>query len=75
MVCQYLDEFYEMFLLGTVSADAGSEIGRHLERGCPYCLAQLREAARTIYLLAQMTPAVRPGPKLKSQLLRRLSKK
>jgi hypothetical protein len=75
MVCHDLDEYYEMYMLGTLTEGVASEIGEHLERGCPYCLVRLREAARTIYLLAQMTPAVRPGPKQKSQLLRRLNKK
>jgi hypothetical protein len=75
MGCQYLDEYYELWLLGTLSGDAWTAINEHVERDCPYCLGRLREAARTVYMLSQSVRLVRPDPKRKSHLLRRLHKK
>lgn len=75
MGCQHLDEYYELCLLGAMSGEACGIIREHMERGCPYCLARLREAARTVYLLTRMTKDVNPRPKCKAQLLRRLRKK
>ena len=75
MGCQHLDEFYELCLMGTLSGDAATAIGEHLERDCPYCLEHLRDAARTLYLLCQPERTVRPDPKRKTQLLRRIHKK
>ena len=75
MGCQYLDEIYELFLLGVLSAEEGAKVQEHVERGCPYCLEQLREAALTVYLLSQTMRPARLDPKQKSQLLHRLRKK
>lgn len=75
MGCQHLDEYYELCLLGAVTGDACSIIREHVGRGCPYCVERLCEAARTVYLLSQGARAVRPDPKRKMQLLRRLHKK
>jgi hypothetical protein len=75
MGCQHLDESYELCLLGTVEDDAGAIIREHIERGCPYCLDRMRDAARTVYLLSQPPHVVRPDPKRKTQLLRRIHKK
>ncbi len=75
MDCQHLDDFYEFFLLGTFQGDACAEIAEHAGRECPQCLARLREAARVVYMLAQWARPVRPGPKLKSQVLRQIRKR
>ncbi len=75
MGCQHLDEYYELFLLGTVADGACLDIRHHVEAGCPYCLERLREAAHSIYLLVMTARAARPDPKLKSQLLKKLRKK
>lgn len=75
MGCQHLDEYYELCLLGATSVEACGIIAEHAERGCPYCLAHLREAARTVYLLCRLAPDVRPRPRVKAQILRRLRKK
>jgi hypothetical protein len=72
MVCRNLGEKYELFLLGALSREDAAEISEHVLRGCEDCLAHLREASLTIYLLAQSTRPVRPDPKLKSGLLKRL---
>jgi len=65
---------YELFLLGALAAEDCGEVRAHLERGCPYCLERLGEASKSIYLLAGMLRPGRPGPKWKSNLLRRLRK-
>ncbi len=75
MGCQHLDEYYELCLLGATNVEACGLIREHVERQCPYCLARLREAARTVYLLCRLAPDVPPRPKSKAQLLRRLHKK
>lgn len=68
----HLDDIYELFLLGTLPGEDSAVVGEHIERGCAYCLEQLREATETVYLLSLMTRRARPDPKQKSQLLRRL---
>lgn len=75
MGCQHLDEYYELWLLGTLEGEACAAIREHAARGCPYCLERLREAARTVYLLIQPPRLIRPDPKRKARLLRRLRKK
>lgn len=75
MGCQHLDEIYELYLLGTLDGEDGTQLREHLERGCPACLEQLREASLTVYLLCQPNRIARPDPKVKSRLLRRLRKK
>jgi anti-sigma factor RsiW len=75
MGCQHLEEVYELFLLGTLPAQEGGEVRAHLERGCPNCLERVREAGKSIYLLAQMARPRRLHPKWKSRLLRRLRKR
>lgn len=72
MGCEHLDEVYELFLLGTLGAEDASEVRAHLERRCPNCLERLREAAKTVCLLAQMSLPRRPNPKWKLNLLRAL---
>jgi len=74
MGCQHLDDLYELCVLGTGFGPGFEEVRQHLEQGCPYCLARLREAAQVIYLLSQNVRPVRPSPKSRSELLRRLKK-
>lgn len=75
MGCQHLDEYYELCLLGTLTGEACTLVGEHAGRGCAHCIERLRDAARTVYLLSQPARLVRPDPKRKAQLLRRLHKK
>jgi len=72
--CQYLDQIYELFLLGALSAEEDAAVQEHVERDCPYCLDQLREAALTVYYLTRTGRTERPDPKQKSALLHRLRK-
>lgn len=74
MGCQYLEDLYELYLLGTLAPQDAAAVAEHLEGGCPSCLANLREAVLTVYLLSQPARLARPEPKLKSRLLRRLDK-
>jgi len=75
MGCQYLEDVYELYLLGTASGEDCASVSEHLERGCPECIEHLREAALTVYLLGQPARPARLDPKQKSRLLRRLRKK
>lgn len=75
MGCQHLAELYELFLLGALGSDEAGIVHEHVEHGCAHCLEQLREAAQTVYLLCLLTRQARPGPKNKSELLRRVRKK
>jgi len=75
MGCQYLEDLYELYLLGALSPQDSAAVGEHLERGCPSCFENLREATLTVYLLSQPARPARPDPKLKSRLMRHLHKK
>jgi hypothetical protein len=75
MGCQYLEDLHELYLLGTLGAQDAAAVAEHLERGCPPCFENLREATLTVYLFSQTVRPARPDPKLKSHLLRRLHKK
>lgn len=75
MGCEHLDEYYELYLLGTISDGGCADVREHLERDCPYCLEHLREAALSVYLLSLPLRTVRPDPKRKAQLMRLLKKK
>ena len=72
MVCQYLEDLLELYLLGVTNAEETNTISDHLSTGCATCLAQLRDAALTVYLLSQPMKPGRLNPKWKSGLLRRL---
>ena len=74
MGCQYLDQVYELFLLGALSPEEDSSVLDHVERSCPYCLEQLQEAALVVYFLTRTGRTERPDAKQKSALLHRLRK-
>lgn len=74
MGCQYLDQIYELFLLGALSPEEDASVLEHVERDCPYCLDQLREAALAVYFLTRTGRTERPDPRQKSALLLRLRK-
>ena len=75
MVCQHLEDYYELFLLGALADTVAEEIHSHLERGCAPCLDRVREAALTVYLLCLPPKGARPNPRLKAQLLHCLRKR
>jgi hypothetical protein len=73
MGCQHLEELYELWLLGALSEKGSQDLRDHLARGCPYCLARVQEATETVYLLDLASKPLRPPPRVKSELLRRIS--
>jgi hypothetical protein len=75
MGCQHLDHLYELFLLGSLSDEEGADLRKHLERHCEHCLARIREAVQTIYLIGLTVKPARLDPKLKTRLLQRLRRK
>lgn len=75
MGCQHLEEFYELFLLGVLSADNTRDLREHLVDACPDCRTRFREAVGTIYLLSLTCEPIAPPPRVKSELLRRLQAK
>ena len=75
MDCRYLDDVYELLLLGTLPDERFLELREHLQRGCEHCLGRAKEAARTVYLLSLTAKPVAPGPKAKADLLRTVKSK
>jgi hypothetical protein len=63
-----------LFLLGALSDEGSLELREHLTQGCEHCLARVKEAARTVYLLSLSARPASPGPKAKAELLRLLRK-
>ena len=72
MECQYLDDVYELFLLGLLKPKETAEVKEHLERGCPYCMDHLREAAQSVYFLLSVAKGRKPPNSLKTEILRSL---
>jgi hypothetical protein len=72
MECQYLDDVYELFLLGLLKAKETSTVKEHLERGCPYCLDHLHEAAQAVYFLLCGPKGRKPPAQVKTEILRNL---
>jgi predicted anti-sigma-YlaC factor YlaD len=75
MVCQYLEDLFELYLLGVATPQDAAAVEDHLQSGCAGCLQQVREAALTVYLLCLPPKPARPDPKRKAHLLHRLKKK
>ena len=75
MGCQHLDELHELWLLGALTEQASRELSEHLARGCPHCLTRIRDATGMVYLLALGAKPARPHPRVKSELLRKISHK
>ena len=70
MGCQYLEDLFELYLLGAACPEDTAAVLEHLGRGCPNCLERLREATLTLYLLGQPARPARLDPKRKAGLLR-----
>ena len=75
MGCQHLEELYELWLLGALSEQGSMDLREHLARGCPHCLARVREATETVYLLGLAPKPARPHPRVKLKLLQQISRK
>jgi hypothetical protein len=72
MDCRYLDDVYELFLLGLLKPKEAGEVHEHVELGCPYCVQHLREAAQSVYFLISSAKPRKPAPAVKTELRRRL---
>ena len=72
MECQYLDDVYELFLLGLLKPKETAAVKEHIERGCPYCVDHLREAAQSVYFLLSGTKDRKPPQHLKAEIMRSL---
>lgn len=72
MECRYLDDVYELFLLGLLKPKETAEVKEHLERGCPYCLDHLREAAQSVHFLLSGAKERKPPAQVKNQILHSL---
>lgn len=75
MGCQHLEELYELWLLGALSEQGSMDLREHLRRGCPQCVGRVREAAETVYLLGMAAEPARPNPRVKTEVLREISKR
>ena len=75
MGCQHLEELYELWLLGALSARSSLDLREHLARGCAHCLARVRDATETVYVLELASKPARPNPRVKAELLRQISLK
>jgi|YelNatPaOPRAMG01_1025707.scaffolds.fasta_scaffold32294_3 anti-sigma factor RsiW len=74
MECRYLDDVYELFLLGLLRSKEAVEVEEHIERGCPYCVHHLREAAQSVYLLLSSLKDRKPPQNAKAEILRSLQR-
>ncbi len=74
MGCQSLDDIYELYLLGVLSAEESAEVSAHVRRGCPYCLDRLRESAQVVSLVALNTLPAPPSARHKAALLERVKR-
>ena len=75
MGCQHLEELYELWLLGALIEPGSLDLREHLTRRCPHCLARVREAEEIVYLLSLASKPARPHPRVKAELLSRISRK
>jgi len=72
MECQYLDDVYELFLLGLLKPKETAAVREHVERGCPYCVDHLREAAQSVYFVLSGSKSRKPPAQVKAEILRSL---
>lgn len=72
MDCRYLDDVYELFLLGLLKSKGAAQVKEHIERGCPYCVTHLREAAQSVYFVLSGTKGSKPPQQVKSEILHSL---
>jgi len=75
MGCQHLEEVYELWWLGALAEQGSRDLHEHLARQCPHCLARVRDAAETVYMLGLASKPVRPHPRVKVELLRQITPK
>jgi anti-sigma-K factor RskA len=64
-----MDELYELFVLGALEPAEQAEIEKHLEEGCTYCNARVREARDFAAAFAGMVDVVQPPAELRQRVL------
>lgn len=72
MDCRYLENTYELFLLGAVGETEAARIQEHLDMNCPNCARGMREAALTLFALLQPAKPVSSTPGQRSHFLQLL---
>jgi anti-sigma-K factor RskA len=64
-----MDEVYELYLLGALDSEEASEITRHLDRKCSYCLAGIEHSSQLVAGLSQMVEMIPPPATLRERIL------
>lgn len=72
MDCRYLENSYELFLLGAVGETEAARIQEHLKMDCPNCARGLREAALALFALLQPAKPIMSTPSQRAHFLQRL---
>lgn len=72
MDCRYLENTYELFLLGALDEPGAARIQEHAASACPNCRQGLREAALTLFALMQQTEPVSTTAGQRSRFLKKL---
>ena len=70
MTCDQLRDSFELYVLGLLEDPVElAEIGAHLERGCPTCVAAMKDALAVQALLLGQAPEVLPPVRLRRRVL------
>lgn len=70
-----MKDLYELYLLGVVESDEAEEIGSHFRRGCPVCIAGLRQALPVNAGLSSLSALVEPSPQLRARITAMVAKR
>jgi anti-sigma factor RsiW len=69
MSCEELRHDYILFALGTLTDPERGEIREHLDRGCPNCLAGVREAEQYAFAIGASAEGPEPPRELRKRVL------
>jgi hypothetical protein len=72
MDCRYLENLYELYVLGALPSDEDSLVQEHLKSGCAACQNGVRQSVVTVYALLHTCRPIKSTPKQKAHLLQRL---
>ena len=64
-----MDELYDLYALGVLEAGPGSEIEKHLDEQCSYCMEHVRDAAQLLGALSGVTEPVTAPARLRKRVL------
>jgi anti-sigma-K factor RskA len=70
--CDELAELLALRVLGALGPEEEARVARHLESGCPRCVAELAAASETLALLPYALPEVQPSESAKARLMARV---